>query len=471
MQIRLRYFIASMAAATVIGGAATGGFIYRTEFGPLHQSQAAMAQADLTKASSVYAMLQKGYYKAVDPQTVVNGAIDGMLKSLNDPYSVYMPPVDSKSFQETLSSSFEGIGAEINEVNGHIVVTSPIHGSPSEKAGLKPNDIIAAANGTSLAGMKATDAVKLIRGPKGTTVKLTIQRPGMDTPFDVTITRDTIPLETVSSKLVNGQIGLIRIDQESERTAEELQSALQQMKSQGAKGLILDLRGNPGGLLNVAVDMAQNFVPNGKTIVSIRYRDGKEEVYRSKGHASDVPVVVLVDKGSASAAEILAGALQESAGVKLIGDTTFGKGVVQTTVDLGDGSLVKYTEAEWLTPAGHQIHKVGIKPDFAVQLPDYAGLPYLSVDKEYKPGEYAPAVEMAQKMLKALGNDPGRVDGYVDAATSQALKTFQAANGLPQSGTLTPVTGDKIDAMLQQKVDQNDTQLTKAEDVLQGMMK
>jgi carboxyl-terminal processing protease len=191
---------------------------------------------------------------------------------------------------------------------------------------------------------------------------------------------------------------------------------------------------------------------------------------RSQGPGNDFPTVVLVDKGSASAAEIISGALRESAGIPLVGETTYGKGLVQTTTDLHDGSLLKYTSAQWLTPEGHQINKQGIKPDYEVKLPDYAELPYPMVEKEYKQGEQAVEIGTVQKMLKALGYEPGREDGLLDAKTGDALKAFQQANKLEATGTLNPATTAKAITLLQEKIKANDTQMEKAIEVLKGRM-
>lgn len=462
MRIRMRYFVLSLIAAMVVGGAVTGGVMYR--LGP------SVIPSDLAKAQQVYNIIQQDYYVPVDKQKAEAGAINGMLASLDDPYTSFLTPDETKAFQQSISAKFEGIGAQIREENGHIIIDSPIHGAPAEKAGLKPNDIILEVDGLSLEGMKVEEAVTHIRGPKGTVAKLKIQRPGTEAPFDVAVTRDTIPLETVFSKLLDDKSALIQVTSVSEPTADELGKAIQQMKAQGAKGIILDLRGNPGGLVNVAEKVAEYFVPKGKPILGEQARDGKVVQYLSKGHASDLPVVVLVDKGSASAAEIIAGALRESAGIPLIGETTFGKGVMQTTVDMGDGSLLKYTIAQWLTPEGHQIHKQGLKPDVEVKLPDYADLLVPHVDKEYKQGDSGPAVQTVQKMLKAVGFDPGRDDGFLDAPTVAALTQFQSKNGLPATGTLKDNTVTKLVELLRQKIQANDTQLAKAQEVLQGLI-
>jgi carboxyl-terminal processing protease len=411
----------------------------------------------------------------VDSAKAVEGAIDGLVKAVGeaagDPYTTYMSIEETKGFQESISASFEGIGAEIREENGEIVIVTPIKGSPSERAGLKPNDIILEVNGTRLSGMKASEAALKIRGPKGTEAKLQIKRPGQDAPFGVTIIRDTIPLQTVYTELLPDQIGLITITKESERTGDEFAQAWEELKAKGAKGIILDLRGNPGGLLDQAVKIAEHFVPKDKLILQVKYPDGTVKKYASSGKGQfDLPVVVLVDKGSASAAEIIAGALKESAGITVVGETTFGKGTVQSTSTFSDGSSLKFTSAQWLTPNGNQIHQQGIKPDVEVKLPEYANLPYPVIEREFKQGETAPQIQIVQKMLKPLGYDPGREDGLLDEGTARALKAFQAANGLPQTGTLTPAVVEKGAPLIRNLVKQNDTQLAKGREILQSLI-
>ncbi|HLN62651.1 MAG TPA: S41 family peptidase [Symbiobacteriaceae bacterium] len=461
----MRSFVASLAAAMIAGGAVTGGVLYK--FTP---AVAPQASANMTKLQQVYSVLQNQYYQPLEGDKLMEGAIDGLVKAADDPYTTYMNAAETKSFMENISSSFEGIGAELKEEDGNIVVVSPIHGSPGEKAGVKPNDIFLEVNGENLVGMKLTDAVTKIRGPKGTKAVLKIKRPGVENPFELTIVRDTIPLETVFTEMRPDGIGIIRISKESETTAAEFTKAFSSLKAQGAKGIVLDMRGNPGGLLDQAIKISSQFLPKGKLILQQKYRDGSVQEARSQGPGNDFPTVVLVDKGSASAAEIISGALRESAGIPLVGETTYGKGLVQTTTDLHDGSLLKYTSAQWLTPEGHQINKQGIKPDYEVKLPDYAELPYPMVEKEYKQGEQAVEIGTVQKMLKALGYEPGREDGLLDAKTGDALKAFQQANKLEATGTLNPATTAKAITLLQEKIKANDTQMEKAIEVLKGRM-
>ncbi|HEY2421391.1 MAG TPA: S41 family peptidase, partial [Neobacillus sp.] len=364
-------------------------------------------RTEFKKLYNAYDTLKNGYYKNLNQQKLINGAIKGMVESLDDPYSDYMSNDEAKSFHSSISSSFEGIGAEIQEKDGHIQIVSPIKGSPAEKAGLKPNDLIISVDGKSLQGMTSTQAVTLIRGKKGTKVELSIQRPGTDTPVAVSLVRDTIPIETVYGEMVDNEIAKVQVTSFSTNTANELVTTLNDLQKKGMKGLVLDLRQNPGGLLDEAISISSMFVPKGKIVVKEQDRKGKITEVPSKNTGNpDLPLVVLIDKGSASASEILSAAVKESAGVPLVGEKSFGKGTVQTASDFSDGSNLKYTIAKWLTPNGNWIHKKGIKPDYEVALPDYATLPIINPDKELAISSSSTEVQSAQKMLKAIGFDP-----------------------------------------------------------------
>lgn len=229
-----------------------------------------------------------------------------MLESLGDPYSDYMNEKEAASFHQSISSSFEGIGAEIQEKDGQIVIVSPLKGSPAEKAGLKPNDIVLSVDGKSLQGMSSTKAVTLIRGKKGTKVELMIKRPGIDEPIKMSIVRDTIPLETVYGEMLGDGIAKVQITSFSENTAKELVDVLNDLQKKGMKGLVLDLRQNPGGLLDQAIKISNLFVPEGKVLFKIQDRNGNiMEQKATNGHKVNVPLVVIIDQGSASASEIL----------------------------------------------------------------------------------------------------------------------------------------------------------------------
>ncbi|WP_163183292.1 S41 family peptidase [Neobacillus sp.] len=427
---------------------------------------------EFTKLYKAFDTLKNGYYKKINEQELINGAINGMVESLDDPYSDYMTKDEAESFHSTISSSFEGIGAEIQEKDGHIMIVSPIKNSPAEKAGLKPNDIILSVDGKSLQGVTSTKAVTMIRGKKGTKVELSIQRPGSDAPITVPIIRDEIPIETVYGEMVDDRIAKVQITSFSTNTTKELTDKLNELKSKGMQGLVLDLRQNPGGLLDQAINISSMFVPKGKIIVKEQDRNGKVKEIASQNDGNpEFPLVVLIDKGSASASEILAAAVKESAAVPLVGEKSFGKGTVQTAADFSDGSNIKYTIAKWLTPNGNWIHKKGIKPDVEVALPEYANLPIINPEKELTLSTSSTEVQTAQKMLKALGYDPGREDGFFDEKTKKAVMSFQTANQLTADGILKGETTLKLMEKIRELINTNDTQLNKAIEILKEKMK
>jgi carboxyl-terminal processing protease len=383
-----------------------------------------------------------------------------------------MDKKEAKSFDETISSSFNGIGAEIQEQDGNIMVISPIKDSPAEKAGLKPNDKILTVDGKSIQGMSANEAVLLIRGDKGTAVKLTIQRPGVEEIMDVSIVRDTIPIETVYGEMLGDGIAKIQITSFSTNTSKELVAKLNELKAQGMKGLILDLRQNPGGLLDEAIKISSLFLPDHDVILQIEDRNGKKQTINSTSTKDNpnVPLVVVIDKGSASASEILAAAVHESADVPLVGEKSFGKGTVQQAKKFTDGSNLKLTTEKWLTPDGNWIHKKGIAPDFEVALPPYAFLSMIDTETELKLSSTSPQVKTAQQMLKTLGYDPGREDGVFDEKTEQAVKQFQAKENLEVNGIISGQTTITLMQRIGDLVTQNDTQIQKAVEILKGKM-
>ncbi|MFF2497975.1 S41 family peptidase [Peribacillus sp. NPDC058075] len=431
------------------------------------ESLAPDKHSEFEKLYTTYDKIKDNYYEEVDEEKLVDGAINGMIKSLDDPYSAYMDKKEASSFHESISSSFEGIGAEIQEQDGQIMVVSPIKGSPAEKAGVKPNDIILSVDGKSVEGLSSSEAVLKIRGEKGTKVDLSISRAGESEPIELTIKRDTIPIETVYAEMLDDGVAKIQVTSFSEHTVQELKTALEEMSKKDMKGLVLDLRGNPGGLLDQAIEMASLFIPNGEVVLQVEDRSGKKQVYKSENDGElKIPVDVLIDDGSASASEIVAAAVSESADIPLIGVKSFGKGTVQTAEDFKDGSNFKYTAAKWLTPEGNWIHKKGIKPDITVKLPDYASLPYISPDKELKASDSSSEVKAAEEMLKEAGHDPGKIDGIFDEATANAVTAFQREQKIKETGTIKDDTTVKLMQVIQEKILKNDTQVKKAVEVL-----
>lgn len=305
----------------------------------------------------------------VDERNLFYGAVSGIVNSLGDPYSVFLDPDDSKEFSSDLAGEFEGIGAEIGIRHDQLVIVSPLSDSPAQKAGLRTGDFILSIDDVDTFGMSLDEAVSRIRGKDGTTVRLTVYREGDESTQDYEIIRSVIHVDSVKwSYDEANSVATVEINQFIEDTQEELNTALNEIILKQPQGLILDLRNNPGGFLTTSIEVASKFINSG-VIVSEQFSDGSTHDYPATGFPQlvDVPMVVLVNGGSASAAEIVAGALQDYKRAILVGEKTFGKGSVQDFMQFSDGSILKVTVAKWLTPNGRSINHEGIVPDYEVK--------------------------------------------------------------------------------------------------------
>jgi len=325
----------------------------------------------LSNFTRVLDLVERNYVEEVDPEKLTNSAIDGMLKTL-DPYSTYLSPERYRELEIGTSGEFGGVGMEVSEENGVLTVITPIEGSPAEKAGIKPRDQIIEIEGKSTQGMVVQEAVRILRGPSGTPVKITIRREGEKEPRVITLIRDKIVVKSVKPELLENGIGYVKLAQFQDRTSQELTEAIAGLRAENGNelsGLILDLRNNPGGLLTEAIDVVDEFIDSG-LIVSVRGRteDQTREYYATKnGSFQTFPVVVIVNDGSASASEVVAEALQDSKRAVILGTKTFGKGSVQTIIKLEDGSGLKLTTAKFYAPSGRSINEVGVTPDIKVE--------------------------------------------------------------------------------------------------------
>jgi carboxyl-terminal processing protease len=340
-------------------------------------------------------------------------AIRGMLGTLNDPYTRFLDPREFREMQIDTSGELSGVGIQLSldKETKELVVVSPIDGSPASRAGVQPKDVIVSIDGRSTKGMSTEDAVRLIRGKAGTTVKLVLRRRGAN--IDVPLTRELIELHAVNHQVNvtpdGAKVGYIRLRQFNANATKDMRAAIRDLESQGVQGYVLDLRSNPGGLLMASIEIARQWLNEG-IIVSTKTRDGIQDVKRATGRALTTrPMVVLVNEGSASASEILSGALQDNKRAVLVGQKTFGKGLVQSVRGLSDGSGMTVTIAKYLTPGNRDIHKYGIKPDVPVQLSE----------------------EDAQKLsLEDLGT---RKDSQYRVAESTLMKQLSLMNNLQKA--------------------------------------
>lgn len=314
--------------------------------------------------------VENSFAGPIDSQKMIYGAINGALASLEDPYTMFLPPDEAKRFDETLKGSFEGIGAELEKRDNNITVVAPLEDSPAQKAGLKAQDIILKVNDEEVTNLSIDEAVEKIRGNRGTTVKLTVYREGQAQPLEISIVRDTIVLKSVTWEVKDKNIGYIKVNLFGEDTLQLIRQAVSELQSKKVSGLIVDVRNNPGGLLETSVDMSSLFLKDRGAVVKEKDKDGKIQSFNATLPVAegDLPMMILTNGGSASASEIFAGALQDYGRAKLIGEKTYGKGSVQALEKVSGGGSVRVTIAKWLTPKDRQIDKVGIEPDIKVEL-------------------------------------------------------------------------------------------------------
>lgn len=325
---------------------------------------------ELKEISDVMDVVSENFVgdKNIDKKVLLQGALRGMVEALDDQHSSYFTKDQLANFKEDIKGKYVGVGMVVQKKkNEPLLVVSPIEDGPGFKAGMKPKDKIISIDGVSTYNLTSEEAVEKLRGKENTIVKVSVVREGVKDPFDVTIKRALVELKYVKSKMLPNKIGYLRLTQFGENVYPDIVKEVEKLQSQGMKGLIFDLRTNPGGILDQAIKISSMFIKEGR-IVSVKSKDGKEQISMREGkYYGDFPLVVLVNGGSASASEIVAGAIKDNKRGVLVGEKTFGKGSVQTLVNLPDGDGIKLTIAKYYTPSGVCIHGVGIKPDVEVQ--------------------------------------------------------------------------------------------------------
>lgn len=343
----------------------------------------------------VWNKLQQKYIgKPIKDSDLFYGSVQGLVAAAGDPYTVFMPPKKAERFNQDLAGAFSGIGAELGIKKDIVTVVAPLPETPAEKAGIKPGDKILAVDGVETYGLALDEVVNKIRGPRGTSVKLTIFSDGADAPRDVTIIRDTIIVKSISWRMLDNNVAYLKISSFGEDTAEEFEQAVRKIVVKNPTAMILDLRNDPGGFLDTAVRVGSEWVAKG-IIVTEKFSDGRVEEYISNGshRFTDMRTIVLINRGSASASEILAGALQDYKKATVLGEKSFGKGSVQDYEQLSDGSALKITVAEWLTPKLRSINHNGITPDKVITPPATSATSTADTVTDY-------VLDEAVKMLK-----------------------------------------------------------------------
>ncbi len=333
-----------------------------------------LKEVDFSPFWKVWNTINEKYPKAENTtnQKRVYGAISGLVNSLGDPYSVFFNPEETKSFEEEIAGNFTGVGMEVGIKNKVLTVIAPLKDTPAYRANIKSGDKILKIDNTVTAGLSIENAIKLMRGERGTTVTLTIIREGNKDPIEIKVVRDIINIPTLNTELRSDGIFVIKLYSFSANSANLFRNAIKSFVEAKTDKLLLDLRGNPGGYLDTAVDISSWFLPGGKTVVTEDYGEKKEpEVFRSKGYDifnENLKFVILIDNGSASASEIVAGAMQDNGKAKLVGSQSYGKGSVQEAIKITPNTLLKITVAKWLTPNGTSISEKGLTPDYQVEM-------------------------------------------------------------------------------------------------------
>ena len=425
---------------------------------------------EIFQIEKVFYYLKQNYLdKDVTSEQLIQGALKGMAESVGDPYTTYLVNDETAQLDETVNGAFGGIGAELKSDQSRVVISTTMEGSPSQQVGLQADDVITKVNGEDMTGKTISEVVKKVRGEVGTDVVLTIERAG--TSLEVKLTRASIAINTVKAELdkEDASIGHVRITSFAKNTAEELEKAVKDLTEKGAKSFVFDVRYNPGGLLDQAYKVANMFLKDGEPIVQVEDRFGEKKIYKASSSIGEFkitqPYVLLVNEGSASASEILAAAIKEGAGGQIVGTKTYGKGTVQSVVDITDNSELKYTNAKWLTPKGNWIHKEGVTPTKEVNLPDYAFLKIIDARETLKVGSVSQNVLSVETILKGLGYSV-TADGYFDEATKNAVKAYQQKEGLTATGEVDEETAQKLMNSVRELIQQNDTQYQAAKELL-----
>ncbi|HPU00384.1 MAG TPA: S41 family peptidase [Bacillota bacterium] len=409
--------------------------------------------------------LHEDYLYPVDTAELVRGAVRGAVEAVGDPRTVFFDARELVDFLIQTEGSFYGIGVRIVEVDGDIVVVETIPGSPAEAAGICPGDRICRAGTQELSGLGLERAAELLRGEKGSSVALSIKRPGREEEIHLTLVRDKVEINTVSSRWEKPGLGYIRISNFDRDTGASFAEQLRLLESGGLQGLILDLRDNPGGLVDEAIKVAELILPEGE-IARLVGREGEiRQIYHSAAPGKDYPIIVLVNEETASAAEILAGALQDRGAALLVGEKTYGKATVQQPENLSGGNALLLTVARYLTPSGKDIDGKGLEPDVFVETPLFLKYYHYFLPLHLARGDYGTEVELLQEILAEFGYRPGR-DGYFDEATAAALRQFQKDAGLAVTGEFDDLTWLRLRQDFEKISRERDPQLRRAVELI-----
>lgn len=428
--------------------------------------------SDAKFISDLKNFIKNNYVEDVSDLELIRGSIKGMVDALDDPYSEFFTPEAFKEFNETASGNFGGIGVVIIMRDNYVTAVSVLEGSPAERAGIKAGDKFVQIDGKDITNKTITEVSKLLRGEKGTKVEIGVLRNGIRQVLKFDVERETIEINPIEYEIMEDNIGYLKISEFNEHTVSNLDKALNEFKRNGVKGIVLDLRNNPGGILDQAIRVSTRFVPEGP-IVSVVSKHGKVKTYHSKTKPYPFKLVVLINEGSASAAEIVSGAIKDRNMGTLVGETTFGKATVQRTLNLGSIGGVKLTIGRYTTPNGTDINKTGIKPDVEVKVDhgDLSNILPLSGEKTLNSGNVGLDVMALQQRLKLLNLYDKKPDGIYDRTTQNAVKELQRKNDVFPTGVANETFYRMLDQSLVELINtRKDAQFKKAIDVLKQKM-
>ncbi|QIL46568.1 S41 family peptidase [Vagococcus coleopterorum] len=451
------YVLSLLAMALIAGGGVYA--INRDRQQPIVEYLASYPDfADLEKVTKTYQEIKDNYVGEIDQDNLIDGAVSGLTQALDDPFSGYFTGQNADDLDDSISGSFQGIGAVMTIKDKQVTIAEePMKDSAAQKAGLKAGDVITAVDGEEVTDKELTEVVQSIRGEENTEVTLTINRDNET--FDVTLTRSAIEIDTVKGELVpsDKKIGHVTINSFSSHTADEFKKVVEDLRKDGAKGFMFDVRQNPGGLLDQVAIMSSMFLEDGETIVKFEDKTKKKnQIIAGKdlddGFKIFEPAVVLMDSKSASASEIFAAALNQSADIPLVGETTFGKGTVQTVAPISKESDLKLTTSKWLTPKDEWIHEKGIKPTAEIDFKEYDDLKIISTEQTYQLGMSGSSLQNINHLLALLGYNVTADDEQFTEATAAAVRELQTTQGLPVTGIIDKETALKIQQLIAEKI-------------------
>jgi carboxyl-terminal processing protease len=409
----------------------------------------------------IVGILEEGYIDELDQQELLEGAIEGMLGALNDPQTTFLGHEETEDLLSLLKGSFGGVGVRIVDTGEGITVVEVLPESPALKAGVHPGDRIRHVDQIDIKNRDVDKVVQLIRGRAGSKIVIGIERPGSEKEIEFSMEREEISFRTVTGELVDNDIACIRVSQFDGGTGHEFVTMLEKFEAHGLRGLVLDLRDNPGGLFMEALKIARVLVPEGE-IVRIVERDGTvKEIYYSDAEPRGYPMVVLINSGSASGAEIIAGALKDREAALLVGKPTYGKATVQNFETFEEGQGLRYTVAKYVTPSGFDLHGEGLTPDFDVDLPPIYQYYYHLPPGKLEKGDFGTSVYLLQEMLVTLGYKI-KLSGFFDGATEEELKKFQRGHDLSPHGKFDDTTWVYLRRDLDKVIKDRDSQFEKA---------